>query len=143
MTNQNGTSQVGAPVGNRNNMRHGLRAGRLPAGCGTIRRSIDELRRQLEDAVLQVHGEIGIVAAAQIQTAIRFERHAMLSQRWLRMHADTMQPNERLAYSRDIAKASESRDKVIATLRIDTPVVTDPATLMRSRIAQSQQERPE
>lgn len=121
MTHQPGPSHVGAPSGNRNNLRHGLRAGRLPPGCGTIRRAIDELRRQLEDAVLRAHGEIDVLAAAQIQTAIRFERHAMLAQRWLRLNADMMQPAERLAYSRDIAKASESRDKAMAFTRTWTP----------------------
>ncbi|HWL07147.1 MAG TPA: hypothetical protein VNQ76_01925, partial [Planctomicrobium sp.] len=114
----------------------------MPPGCAAIRRSIDQLRRQLEDACVAAHGEIGIVAAAQIQTAIRWERHAMLAQRWLRLNADALEPTERLKYSSDIARASSERDKVISALNLNARRDEfNPAEQLRARAALSRSQR--
>ncbi len=142
MSKQQGPNHRGAPSGNRNSLRHGLRAGRLPPGCNSIRHAIDELRRQLEDAVLSVHGQIDIVAAAQIQSAVRWERHAMLAQRWLRLRADLLQPAELLAFSRDIARASSERDKVINALNLTSRKNEfDPEAQLRARALQNRPSR--
>jgi hypothetical protein len=108
-------------LSNRNATRHGLRAGALPKGCAYIKRIVDELRRRIEAAVVAEHGAIPLVAAASINTATRWERHALLAQRWLRLRADEMSDDQRLAYSRDVAKASAERDKALATLRLPGP----------------------
>src|SRR5690349_7819310 len=85
---------AGAPLMNTNGLRHGrysrrvIPSGGLPPGCGYIRRVSNQLSRQLESAVIAVHGEITLVAAATISTACRFERHAQLAQKWLREHPD-------------------------------------------------------
>ena len=75
---------MGAPVSNKNALRHGLTAGSLPAGCTYIRRESNRLRCALEDAVIELRGEVGLADAAAINSAVRWERHAMLAQRWLR-----------------------------------------------------------
>lgn len=106
----------GAPIGNANRMRHGLRGSGLPAGCGHIRKAVNDFRRQLEDAILEARGEITLVDAANVSTAFRWEKHAQLAQRWLRLEAESMSPADRLAYSRDVARASAERDKAIAAL---------------------------
>ena len=100
-------------------MRHGLRAGQLPKGAAYIKRECDTLRREIEQAVLEQHGEIGLYQAAVVQSAMRWERHGLLVQRWLRMEAGTMDAAQRLAYSRDIARASENRDRCLKELGLD------------------------
>ena len=109
-------TKTGAPQKNRNAMRHGLRAGQLPKGASYIKRDCDALRRVIEDVLLAKHGEIDIYKSALIQTAIRWERHAMLVQRWLRKEVDDMNAMERIAYSKDIANASTNRDKCLKEL---------------------------
>ncbi len=82
--------KMGAPPKNKNHLRHGLTAGSLPRGCSYIARITNELRREIEKAVLSLKGEIGIADAAHVNTACRFERHAMLAQRWLRHEVNTL-----------------------------------------------------
>lgn len=106
-------------IGNRNSMRHGLRAGRLPKGAAYIRRETDRLRSVIECAVVERHGEISVYHAAIVQTCIRWERHAMLAQRWMRLEAGDMDASTRLAYSREIARASSERDKCLRDLGLD------------------------
>ena len=106
-----------APIANRNATRHGLRAGSLPKGAAYVKRETDALRRILEDAVAaQNGGSVDLFAAALINSAVRWERHAMLCQRWLRLECSAMNHAERLAYSRDIAKASTERDRCFKEL---------------------------
>lgn len=107
---------MGAPIANCNATRHGLSTGNLPKGCGYIKRTTNQLRNAVEDAVVEAHGEITLEDAAVIQTAIRWERHALLAQRWLRRETASLTPDQYLAFSRDIARASSERDKCIKLL---------------------------
>lgn len=103
----------------RNNLRHGLTSGQLPDGCGYVQRLTNLLRQQLEDAILERSGEIVLSDAAAIQTAVRWERHALLAQCWLRQKVEELTPDQLLLFSRDIARASAERDKCIRSLRLD------------------------
>ena len=105
--------------GNRRATRHGLRAGKLPKGCSYIQKACNELRRVLEDSVIACRSEVNVGDAMLIQTCLRWERHALLAQRWLREQSDAMNADQRLNYSREIARASKERDKALASLRID------------------------
>lgn len=69
----------GVPVGSRNALRHGLAAGKLPPGCEYIEVRLNIFRRQLEDVVLSLKGEVTLTDSAFIQTVLRWERHACLS----------------------------------------------------------------
>jgi hypothetical protein len=90
------------------------------------------LHAALEDAVLTRRNEVDLHDAAVIQTAVRWERHALLCQRWLR-HADgTLTADQRLAFSREIARASAERDKCIRLLGLDR---RDAATITASLYA--------
>jgi len=121
---------MAAPPKNRNATRHGLVAGQLPKGAAYIKRECDTLRRSIEEAVAASHsGSVTLYQAALIQTCIRWERHAMLVQRWLRLQCDTMDAATRLAYSRDIARASAERDKALLGLGLDSTDVDYVATL--------------
>jgi hypothetical protein len=116
----------GAPAGNRNGCRHGLRGAALPRGCERVGREINLFRRALETAVLDARGEITLVDASLINTAYRAERHAQLSQRWLGKEAHDMTPADRLNYSREVVRASESRDKAIDALNLPKRSDDDP-----------------
>ncbi len=108
----------GAPKGSCNAIRHGLRCGQLPKDAKYIEHRLNAFRRTLETAVMAVRGEVTIPDAANIQTAIRWERHACLAQRWLTKQFDELKPVDRLTFSREIARASGERDKAVAALRL-------------------------
>lgn len=110
----------GAPLGNVNNLRHGLRAGQLPKDAKYIENRLNAFRRQLEAAVFEAKGEVSLVDAATIQTCLRWERHAALAQRWLNKQYAELKPEQRLTFSREVARASAERDKALATLKLDT-----------------------
>ena len=113
------TNRGGAPIGNRNSLRHGLRAGRLPPKCSYIRRMTDDLRRHLENDVLNRRGAIDTYAAALIQSAIRHERRCLLLQRWLRDENETLAIADRMRILADVSAATESRDRCLRHLGLD------------------------
>ena len=82
-------------------------------------------RRELESAVIAVKGEINLVDAANIQTAMKWERHGALALRWLTKEADKLKPVERLTFSREVARASTERDKALSALALNRDVVKD------------------
>ena len=102
-------------------IRHGLRAGKLPPDCKYVETQINKLRRQLEEAVHEVKGQVSLTDAALIQTCIKWERHGALALRWLRVQGDQLKPADKLNFSREIAKASTERDKAIKALDLDAP----------------------
>lgn len=116
-----GTSIVGrgAPEGNSNSVRHGLRAGNLPKGLRWVEHRVNGFRRIVEEAVIELKGRISLTDAAAINTAIRWERHAILAGAWLRKACDTMNHDQRLKYSEAVAKASDARDRHIRSLGLD------------------------
>ena len=69
---------------------------------------------------MDCHGEVNLVMAAHIQTAVRWELHWALSMRWLRTEFDQLSPVDRIRFSESAAKASENRDRAIAKLELKT-----------------------
>lgn len=112
----------GPARGNQNALRHGLRAGQLPKDAKYIEHRLNAFRRTLEAVVLNLRGEVNIPDAAYIQTCVRWERHACLAQRWLVKAGDALTPDQRLTFSREIARASAERDKAIAALQLAAKV---------------------
>ena len=109
----------GPPKGNENALRHGLKSGKLPKDARYIEHQMNGLRRTLEDAVVAARGEVTIPGAAAIQTAVKWERHGALCLRWLRVEGDKLKPEQKMTFSREIARASAERDKAIAALQLD------------------------
>ncbi len=109
----------GAQADNRNAIRHGLKAGQLPADAKYIEVRLNIFRRKLEDAVLAERDTVTLQDAARIQSVLRWERHAALAQRWLTKAGDDLKPVDRLKFSEAIAKASTERDKALAGLKLD------------------------
>ena len=100
-----------------NALRHGLASGQLPKGCTWVSAMLSRLRRALEEAVIASKGEVSLMDACFVSTAIRWERHAALAQRWLRI-TESLTVEQQLAFSREIAIASTNRDKSIERLGI-------------------------
>ena len=107
----------------------------LPRGCSYITAALNTFRRALEAAVTELRGEVGLCDAALIQTCYRYERHAQLAQRWLRMEGESMNVTERLACSAAIAKASAERDRCLEKLGIDKRCNADPWDAIDGRVA--------
>src|SRR5262245_45630339 len=84
----------GGKQGNTNPQRHGLYSGKLPKGCMYIETRVNCLRRQLEEAVIAAKGEINIVDAAAINSAVKWERHGLLAAHWLRKQTDKLSTAE-------------------------------------------------
>jgi hypothetical protein len=108
----------GAPEGNRNNLRWGLRCGQLPADCGHIKRERNKLRRFIEDLVIEAKGEISLLDAALINSAVRWEVHAMLAGRKMQ-HAADLTTMQEVELSREVAKASDNRDKCLKSMGLE------------------------
>lgn len=111
----------GPPVGNSNALRHGLRSGKLSPDCQYIEHQTNRLRRELEDAVVSVRGEVSLTAAGIIQTAVKWQTHSALCLRWLRLEGDKLKPEQKLKFSESAVRASDNRDKAIKNLDLDTP----------------------
>lgn len=117
---------AGAPKRNRNALKTGLYGVGWPKGTDHYRRRHGRFVRGLEFGVLRLHGEIDIVAAAEIQAAGAWERHALLCAFWLRKEAATLTPDQRLAFSRDIARAAAERNRCIRALGLGAKRDVDP-----------------
>ena len=65
---------------------------------------------------MAAHGQITLVDAATIQTAVRFEITALLARRWLIEGVDELTHSERLQFAREIARASAERDRCLRSL---------------------------
>lgn len=148
-------SKGGAPVGNSNALTHSLRSHRLILGKLTrrkragetaaeqqARRSLAKVEQQaadframLEHAVIDVHGSISLAHACTLATAARWERHAMLALRWLRERHDALDDAQRLAFSREIARASAERDKAIERLKLERDTTADAFAAIDAAIA--------
>ena len=128
-----GKKPHGGQKGNRNSIRHGLKAGKLPKDAQYIEVRLNVFRRNLEDAVMQAWGEVTLECAAAIQTALRWERHAALCQRWLTKEEKKLTLDQKITYSREIARASAERDKAIAFLELDNDEETDLIDALYSR----------
>jgi len=85
---------------------------------------LNKFRRMLEDQLLATKGEISITDAATISTAVKWEKHAALCERWLRLaekRGEQLKPADYLSFSREVARASTERDKALKQLNLDAP----------------------
>lgn len=120
----------GPPVGSANGFKHGLRAERafatgiLPKKHAWIANRVTVLRKALEAAAFEVHGELTLKAALLIQSSCRHEQAALLAQRALRVDGDKMTVMERLSYLTTVAAESDKRDKAVEKLNLDPKETT-------------------
>lgn len=124
------TNSGGAPRGNRNRTLHGIRGwlsiGSYPKGAAYVRRITGVMRSQIENAILDTHGEITPFAAALIQSACRHEGKALLVQRYMRQCPDATIA-EKLSMLAAIGNATDARDKCLEKMGLDrTPTKANP-----------------
>ncbi len=93
---------------------HGLLVGSLPKGMASITRAVNHLKLLLEAQAVSQLKVVGPVELMVVQTALRWERHGLVCQRALR-HL-TLSPDQYLAFSREVARASSERDKALRSL---------------------------
>jgi len=106
----------GAPRGNANRTRHGLRGTKLPPAAKAEERKLETFRGWLRET-LQADGRtIDLATAATMQACERHERGALLALRWLRVEHDKLSLAERLQLLETIARATTARDKALARL---------------------------
>jgi len=115
---------MAAQHGNANAIRHGLLSANGAPFPG-VRKVANALRRTIEQAVLARHGEIDLLQAAWISSAVRWECHGLLCQRWLRIEHQKLSAADRLSYSREVARASSERDKCLERLKVGKPDLKD------------------
>jgi hypothetical protein len=56
---------------------------RLPADCQWLAVEMETIQEQLQDAVLQVHGEVSIYHSSVIECALKHHKRQRLLERWL------------------------------------------------------------
>ena len=106
----------GAPPGNENAVRHGLRMTNLPKGCGWLEGALRSLRRDLIDEITQEQGPPTLYQDALIQSVVRHETRAQLLLRWLRTDAQSLTLERRLALLASVSNATDQRDKCLERL---------------------------
>src|SRR5262245_1088337 len=113
----------GAPFGNRNATLSGVRGwlaiGSYPKGAAYVRRIIGGLRVELATAVCATYGEMTKYQAALVQSACRHEGRALLLTRWLRVETG-LTLLERMAVLKEIGNATDSRDRCLKSIGLDS-----------------------
>ena len=111
-----------APIQNGSALKHGLSSryaltiGQMPKRFIRVQRAVCIFRRHLEEAVTMVHQRIGPYEASLINSASLWQRHALLSNRWLMSSLDDLTASEKVHYSREVARASSERDRCLRAL---------------------------
>lgn len=123
MTETNG-NKGGAPAGNANHFSTGLRGaltlGSVPKRYSYVRKIAGRFRREVETAALAVHGSLGLLELAYAQSATRHELRCLYAMRALRDGADDLLLADRLRLMDTIGNATDSRDKCLQRLGLDT-----------------------
>lgn len=81
---------------------------------------------------MQARGEVSILDAALIDSAVRWQTSALIVARWLRVYEATMSHNERLLYVRQAGIFGDKRDRCLRELRLSGESAADDA---RERLA--------
>ncbi len=115
---------MGAPSYNLNAMRNGKRlvrltVGELPTKLHSVKVEARKYRRGLEDAVLDVRGEVSVMDAHRIDTAAGATMHVGVCRWLLRQKLSSMETGDILACSREMLRAKESRDRAVKALGLD------------------------
>ena len=113
-----------APRLNINSVKNGSRmvrltVGELPRPMLSVRGEVRRYRRLLEAAVIEVHGEVDVTRAHEIDLACQAHMHCSVC-RWLLNHKhEKMSVMDIMTCSREMLRAKETRNKAIHALALD------------------------
>lgn len=127
----------GAPAGNLNAMQHGLTVPGVPPGCRDIQTQVDSFKTALEVAVEQVRGTLGVYEAACCQTAVEWHTYALKARRWVALEGDKLTIDQRISFSKEVARGFTERDRVLKLLGLDFKTAVDAATVLYANEAKS------
>lgn len=96
-----------------------LVVGELPSTMRAVKREARAYRRNLEDAVLAVHGEVDTLASHLVDTASAATMHAGICRWLLRNRLEDMTTADIRGCSGDIIKAKQARDAAVKQLKLD------------------------
>jgi hypothetical protein len=117
----------GPPIGSTNALKHGVKSflttGKLPNSY--VKKQLGKLRRQLESAVVESHGELSLYHSALIQSCARHEARAELLNRYL-SNEKNLSLSDRMNLLAQISAATDSRDKALKALGLDRTNDSDP-----------------
>lgn len=111
--------------GNMNALRNGSKAsyrlilGDLPKPLERVKRNARQYRRDLEAAVQDRHGDIDIIRAHAIDAAVGAETHASICRWLLNTKIDSMSVADIVTCSREIARAKDTRNRIVRQLGLD------------------------
>lgn len=109
-------TRSGAPTGNRNAVKHGLRSfeqGRWPAGASYVPRIVGKIGAGLRAELVRIHGATTIFSEALISTVQTHEARALLIERLLRRNKKHLSVVEQADLLEKIGRARDSRDRVL------------------------------
>jgi hypothetical protein len=99
-----------------------LTVGELPRQLNSVKIEGRRYRRALEDATIEVRGEVSVTDAHLIDTATAAMVHAGICRWLLREKIDGMGATDVLACSREMLRAKETRDRSVRALRLDRDI---------------------
>lgn len=118
---------AGAPKGNVNGLRHGLRGDRkfpianLPRGFRHISEPVLALRRYLEQATYERYGQVSLTHESLINLIVECELNRQMVSNALRKHVSQGELDRGTSYTAKIQDATVQRHKAMAELRLDEP----------------------
>jgi hypothetical protein len=95
-----------------------MKVGELPKNLLRQKRYVCAYRRDLEAATMERHGEVSVWHAHLIDAACGAEVHAAVCLWLLRERFDKMTDSDRLACSRELTKAKETRNRAVKQLKL-------------------------
>jgi hypothetical protein len=115
---------MAAPTYNLNAVRNGTRLarltiGELPPDLAHVKREARAYRRGLEQAVVDAHGEVSVVHAHALDTAVQGQIHFGVCKWILRTKIDKMEVGDVMKCSGEMLRAKERRDAAVKTLDLD------------------------
>jgi hypothetical protein len=113
-------SKGGAPVGNVNALKHGLRGSKMPRSARYVENALASFRNAILDELASIRDtkDLSVADSATVNRAIRCETRARLALHWLRSEDDKLSMDDRLRLLDVVSAATESRDKALSQLGI-------------------------
>jgi hypothetical protein len=109
----------GAPLGNSNAYKHGLRTAKLGPQMEYIHRKANLFRATAEAETLSLRGKLGIWEQSLLQSAAQWLICALKIERLLRLGDAELTSDQKVNYSERIAKACNERDRCLQRLGLD------------------------